>query len=88
LKIKNPQVSTNKTVLAGKTVVFTGSLPTLSRDEAKDLARAAGAKVAGSVSKHTDFVVLGEEAGSKAEKALELGVRTLTEDEFLKLLGK
>jgi DNA ligase (NAD+) len=88
LKVKNPEVSTNKTVLAGKTVVFTGSLPTLSRDEAKDLARAAGAKVAGSVSKHTDFVVLGEEAGSKAEKALELGVRTLTEDEFLKLLGK
>lgn len=88
LNVKNPEVSTDKTALAGKTVVFTGSLPTLSRDDAKDLARAAGAKVAGSVSKHTDFVILGQEAGSKAEKALELGVRTLTEAEFLKLLGK
>lgn len=88
LKVKNPEVSTNKTVLAGKTVVFTGSLPTLSRDEAKDLARAAGAKISGSVSRHTDFVIEGEEAGSKADKARELGVKTLTEAEFLKLVGK
>ncbi len=73
--------------MTGKTVVFTGSLPTLSRDEAKDLARQAGAHIAGSVSKNTDYVVMGEEAGSKAAKAQELGVKVLSEAEFLKLVG-
>ncbi len=72
--------------LAGKTVVLTGTLPTLSRDEAKDLLEAAGAKVAGSVSKKTDFVVAGAEAGSKLEKAQALGVRVLDEAAMLALL--
>ena len=71
--------------LAGKTVVFTGTLPTLTRSEAKAKALAVGAKVAGSVSKKTDYVVLGADAGSKAEKARELGVSTISEDEFVAL---
>ncbi|WP_395685007.1 NAD-dependent DNA ligase LigA [Caenimonas koreensis] len=73
--------------LAGKTIVLTGTLPTLSRDEAKDLLEAAGAKVAGSVSKKTDYVVAGAEAGSKLEKARELGVTVLDEDGLRGLLA-
>ena len=72
--------------LAGKTFVLTGTLPTLKRDAARDMIEAAGGKVAGSVSKKTDFVVAGEEAGSKLEKALELGVPVIDEAELLKLL--
>lgn len=72
--------------LVDKTIVFTGTLPTLGRDEAKQLARDAGAKIASSVSKKTDYVVLGEDAGSKAQTALALGVPTLSEAEFVKLL--
>jgi len=75
-------------LLAGKTLVLTGTLPTLKRDEAKAMIEAAGGKVSGSVSKKTDFVVAGEEAGSKLEKALELGVLVLDEIEFLKLLSE
>jgi DNA ligase (NAD+) len=75
-------------LLAGKTLVLTGTLPTLKRDEAKAMIEAAGGKVSGSVSKKTDFVVAGEEAGSKLEKALELGVVVLDEAEFLKLLSQ
>ena len=73
--------------LVGKTVVLTGALPTLSRDEAKDLLEAAGAKVAGSVSKKTDFVVAGTDAGSKLTKAQELGITILDESGLLSLLG-
>ena len=73
-------------VLAGKTVVLTGTLPTLSRDAAKDMLEAAGAKVAGSVSKKTSYVVAGEEAGSKLAKAQELGVPVLDEAGMLALL--
>lgn len=73
--------------LSGKTVVLTGTLPTLTRDEAKDLLEAAGAKVAGSVSKKTDYVVAGAEAGSKLDKARELGVAVLDEDGLRKLLA-
>jgi len=72
--------------LAGKTVVLTGTLPTLGRDEAKDLLEAAGAKVAGSVSKKTSYVVAGADAGSKLAKAQELGVPVLDEDGMRALL--
>ncbi|KMZ11889.1 DNA ligase [Candidatus Burkholderia humilis] len=73
-------------VLAGKTVVLTGTLPSLSREDAKEMLEAAGAKVAGSVSKKTDYVVAGGEAGSKLAKAEELGVPVLDEDGMRKLL--
>jgi DNA ligase (NAD+) len=72
--------------LAGKTFVITGTLPTLSRDDAKDRLEAAGAKVASSVSKKTDYVVAGAEAGSKLEKALALGVTVIDEAAMLALL--
>ena len=75
-------------LLAGKTLVLTGTLPTLKRDDAKAMIEAAGGKVAGSVSKKTDFVVAGEEAGSKLEKALELGVPVIDEVELLNMLQK
>ncbi|AOJ68505.1 MULTISPECIES: NAD-dependent DNA ligase LigA [Burkholderia] len=73
-------------VLAGKTVVLTGTLPTLTRDAAKELLEAAGAKVAGSVSKKTDYVVAGADAGSKLAKAEELGIPVLDEEGMHKLL--
>ena len=81
-----PEASAPKP-LAGKVVVLTGTLPTLSRDQAKDLLEAAGAKVTGSVSKKTDWVVAGAEAGSKLDKARELGIAVLGEDELLALLA-
>ncbi|BEI40604.1 MULTISPECIES: NAD-dependent DNA ligase LigA [unclassified Polynucleobacter] len=74
--------------LSGKTFVLTGTLPTLSRDQAKELLEAAGAKVAGSVSQKTSFVVAGSEAGSKLDKANELGIPILDELGLLKLLGR
>jgi DNA ligase (NAD+) len=73
--------------IAGKTFVLTGTLPTLGRDEARDLIEKVGGKVSGSVSKKTDYVVAGEEAGSKLTKAQELGVPVLDEDGLRKLLG-
>ena len=72
--------------LAGKTFVITGTLPSLSRDEARDLIEAAGGKVAGSVSKKTSFVVAGSEAGSKLERAVELGLAVLNEQDLRGLL--
>jgi DNA ligase (NAD+) len=73
--------------VAGKTVVFTGTLEKMTRNEAKARAESLGAKVAGSVSKKTDYVIVGADAGSKASKAAELGVKVLSEDEWLKLIG-
>jgi DNA ligase (NAD+) len=72
--------------LSGKTFVITGTLPTLSRDEAQDRVEAAGGKVAGSVSKKTDYVVAGKDPGSKLDDAKRLGIPTLNEEEFRKLV--
>jgi DNA ligase (NAD+) len=74
-------------MLTGKMFVLTGTLPTLSRDEASAIIREAGGNVTASVSKNTDYLLAGEEAGSKLDKAKELGVKILTEKEFLDLLG-
>jgi DNA ligase (NAD+) len=76
------------TVVAGKTVVFTGSLEKMTREEAKAMAERLGAKTSGSVSKKTDYVVAGPGAGSKLDKAREAGVTVLTEDEWFELVGK
>jgi len=86
----NPEpivISRKPRPLAGKTFVLTGSLSAMSRDAAKEKLLTLGAKVAGSVSKNTDYVVAGEEPGSKAGKAQELGVPILSEKEFLKLIA-
>jgi DNA ligase (NAD+) len=74
--------------VAGKTVVFTGSLEKMTRDEAKAMAERLGAKVSGSVSKKTDYVVAGPGAGSKLAEAKKHGVATLTEDEWFALVGQ
>ncbi len=85
------QLSVEKKVIsaavAGKTFVLTGTFPSLSRDQAKDLLEKAGAKVAGSVSKKTDYVVAGTDAGSKLSKAEELGITVIDEQKLLMLLG-
>ena len=73
--------------LSGKTVVFTGTLERMTRAEAKAKALSLGAKVAGSVSGSTDYVIMGSSAGSKAQKAQDLGIKILSEDEFLSLIG-
>jgi DNA ligase (NAD+) len=80
------KTTTTKATLAGKTFVITGTLPTLKREEAKELIEKAGGKVTGSVSKKTDYLVTGEAAGSKLEKALELGITQLTEAQLLELI--
>jgi DNA ligase (NAD+) len=81
------QIEASSSPVAGKTVVFTGTLVTMTRPEAKARAEALGAKVSGSVSKKTDYVVVGTDAGSKAADAAKLGVTTLSEQDWLTLIG-
>jgi len=87
LEVQDAEQPKADTAVAGKTVVFTGALERMTRDEAKAQAERLGAKVAGSVSKKTDLVVAGPGAGSKLKTAAELGVKVLTEDEWLALVG-
>ncbi len=88
LNFTQPKKELSGNVLEGKTVVFTGELQTLKRTEAERLAKQYGGYASGSVSKKTSFVVAGENAGTKLRKANELGIPVMTEDEFLKLIGR
>ncbi len=83
--LKEEQV---ETIFTGKTVVLTGTLATMTRPEAQALLEHLGATVSGSVSKRTDFVIYGENAGSKLTKAQSLGVATMTESEFMEEVNR
>lgn len=88
LQETRPLISKELEAVKDKIFVFTGGLTGLSRDEAADLVRQKGGKVASSVSTNTDFVVVGDEPGSKYQKALQLGIKILNEQEFLELIGE
>ena len=85
IETKAPEKENKTTAMSGKTVVFTGTLAKMSRDEAKEILRKAGGNSSGSVSSKTDYVVLGENAGKKDDEAKKLGVAVISEDEFLAL---
>jgi DNA ligase (NAD+) len=85
---ESERVVVRDSAVTGKTFVLTGKLSSLSRDEAGELVRGLGGKLAGSVSKKTDFVVVGDDAGSKLQKATELGLTILDENKFLAMVGR
>lgn len=87
VRIEDAEKPKTNSAVAGKTVVFTGSLERMTRDEAKATAERFGAKVSGSVSKKTDLVVAGPGAGSKLKEAEKHGVKVISEDDWLKLIG-
>jgi DNA ligase (NAD+) len=88
LQFEQAKVHKPQGALAGRQFVLTGTLPRYSRDEAKKMIEEGGGRVTGSVSKKTDYLVVGAEAGSKLEKARSLGVRTIDEEGLLSLLGR
>ncbi len=83
-----PQESFLTSEITGKTFVFTGSLSSMTREDAEKIVISKGGKVSKSVSKKTDFVVAGEKAGSKLEKAASFGVKIISEEEFRRMLGE
>jgi DNA ligase (NAD+) len=87
ITIRDHDVKTRETKLAGKTIVFTGKLQRVSRDEAKELATRMGARVSSAISSKTDYLVCGEDAGSKLNKAKELGISVLSEEDWVALVG-
>ncbi|MDH4241443.1 MAG: NAD-dependent DNA ligase LigA, partial [Phycisphaerae bacterium] len=87
VKPKQPQMKRSDK-LAGKTIVVTGTLANFSRQQAEQMIRQAGGKASSSVSKKTDFVLAGKEAGSKLDKAQKLGVKVINENQFLDMIGK
>jgi DNA ligase (NAD+) len=88
IEIEPMEAVAKDSAVSGKTVVFTGALEQMTRDEAKAMAERLGAKVAGSVSKKTDYLVAGPGAGSKLKEAHKHGVAVLSEDDWFKLIGK
>ncbi len=87
VNLSEPRAVAAGGALSGKTLVITGTLPTMSRTKATEMIEAAGGRVTGSVSKSTDFLVAGEEAGSKLEKAKSLGVEIIDEADLLRRIG-
>ena len=87
LNIKQNKSELKNGIFKNKNLVFTGTLKTLSRDEAKYLAKSNGAKILSSVTSNTDFVIVGEKSGSKEKKAISLGIKIINENEFLKKIN-
>jgi DNA ligase (NAD+) len=88
LRMDSDLVAVTGGIFSGKTLVITGTLPGLSRKEAAELIEKNGGKVAGSVSKKTDYLLAGEAAGSKLTKANELGIEVISEEQLLKMIGE
>jgi DNA ligase (NAD+) len=86
VKVIEPKIK-EKGKLAGKTFLFTGTLKTFGRDEVRNLVESMGGMTASSISKKVDYVVVGDDSGSKSDKAKELGIKTLTEEEFKKMIA-
>jgi len=87
INIKDYKILNSKNFFNGKSIVFTGTLNSVSRDEAKYMAKEVGAKILSSITKNTDYVIVGEKSGSKAKKAIELNLKTFSEEEYLKKIN-